>query len=78
MNSQLQKKFSISVIMLINNDEDMETRFSKFLSNSDYFSEHVELIIVDSECSDSSLNPCLRLQEEYPDNITYISCPEKN
>lgn len=78
MKNQLQEKFSISVIMLINNDEDMESRFSKFLSNPEYFSEHVELIIVDSEYSDSSMNPCFRLKEQYPNNVSYFSCPGKN
>lgn len=78
MINQLKENLSISVIMLINNDEDIAVRFSKFLSSPEYFSEHVELIIVDSKCNEASMNPCLHLKEQYPDNITYISCPEKN
>lgn len=78
MKNHSQETYPISVIMLINNDQDMEIRFSKFLSDTEYFSEHIELIIVDSECSDLSSAPSLRIKEQYPNNVSYYPCPGKN
>lgn len=78
MKQLLQENSTISVIMLINSSEDLELRSTKFFSNKDYFSEHVELIIVDSECSSSSSDCCLQLKEQYPTNVFYYPCSGMN
>lgn len=73
----MPKQYFFSINLLIRNDEHIEQAISSLTADETFFPEHVQLILVDSVCSDKSIAVCTKYSEDFPDNIFFVDTSGK-
>lgn len=68
----MPKKYFFSINLLIKSDTNIEKSISSVISDEKFFSENIQLILIDSIGSESSLNICTKYSRMYPDNIFFV------
>ncbi len=63
--------------MLIKSDTNLEKSISLIISDENFFTEHVQLILIDSVGSEASLEVCSRYTKMFPNNILFVDCAGK-
>lgn len=65
--------FKFSIVMFVNDfDRIMEQSIESILNQSIKFKENIQLIFINNNCEDNSLNICIEYQKKYPENIIVI------
>ncbi len=73
----MPKQYFFSINLLIKNDDHIEEAVSSVTADETFFLEHVQLILVDSVCSDKSIAICSQYSENFPDNIFFVDTSGK-
>lgn len=74
----MPKKYFFSINLLIKSDSNIEKSISSVISDEKFFSENIQLILIDSVGSDFSLNICSKYSRMYPNNIFFVDCAGKS
>ena len=74
----MAKSFFFTINLLIKSDSHLEKAISSVIADENFFLNNVQLILIDSLCSDLSLEICSRYSKKYPDNVYFIDASEKN
>ena len=73
----MSKKYFFSINLLIKSDTNLEKSISAIISDEAFFSENIQLILIDSVGSDLSLNICSKYSSRFPNNIFFVDCINK-
>ncbi|MGN1458473.1 MAG: CDP-glycerol glycerophosphotransferase family protein [Acutalibacteraceae bacterium] len=68
----MPKKYFFSINLLIKSDTNIEKSISSVISDEKFFSENIQLILIDSVGSEYSLDICTKYSRMYPDNIFFV------
>ncbi len=74
----MPKNFFYSINLLIKSDSHLEKSITSLLSDEAYFLENIQLILIDSLCSDLSLKICSEYNKKHPENIYFVDAAGKN
>ena len=73
----MPKQFFFSINLLIRDQSNMDETISSIISDENFFTENVQLILTDSVCSDESIQRCSEYIERFPDNIIFVDTSGK-
>ena len=68
----MPRSFFYSINLLIKSDSHLNKAISSVIADEDYFLEHVQLILIDSVCSEQSIAICTEFNKKYPKNIYFV------
>ncbi len=74
----MAKSFFYSINLLIKSDSHLQKAIASVISDESYFSENVQLILIDTVCSEQSMAICSEYNKKYPDNVWFIDAQGKN
>lgn len=74
----MPNKFFFSINLLIKSDTHLEKAISSVIEDESFFTENVQLILIDSLCSKLSLDICTSYSRRFPDNIFFVDACGKN
>lgn len=74
----MPKNFFYSINLLIKSDSHIEKAITAVIDDEKYFSENVQLILIDTVCSEFSTGICSRYSTKYPQNIVFVDAEGKN
>ena len=74
----MSKSFFYSINLLIKSDSHLEKAIASVISDESYFIENVQLILIDTVCSELSMEICAEYNKKYPDNIWFVDAQGKN
>ena len=73
INGDLVKNFKFSIVTLIDDVERIiDNSIKAILNQTIDFEENIQLIFINNNCSDSSLEICHGYRKEYPENIVIL------
>ena len=73
----MPKQYFFSINLLIKDDTPIDTTVSSILSDEKFFLENVQLILIDSVCSDESIAKCSEYNEKFPENVFFVDTSGK-
>lgn len=74
----MTKNYFFTVNLLIKSDTNINKAIQSVIGDGKFFSENVQLIIIDSIGTETSENACSRYNSLYPDNVWFIDAVGKN
>lgn len=74
----MPKSFFFSINLLIKSDVHLEKAISSVIADEDFFLENIQLILIDSICTEQSLTLCSEYNKKYPDNIYFVDAAGKS
>lgn len=74
----MAKEYFFSINMLIKDDSNIQKAIDSILSDISFFTENVQLLLVDIIGSELSFSICSKYSRYYPENILYIDAVGKN
>lgn len=77
LENTMSKKYFFSINLLIKSDTNLEKSISTIISDEKFFSENVQLILIDSVGTDLSLSICSEYSRRFPNNIIFVDCVNK-
>ncbi len=73
----MPKQYFFSINLLIKDNTPIDNTISSILSDEKFFLENVQLILIDSVCSDESIEKCSEYNEKFPENIFFVDTSGK-
>ncbi len=73
----MPKQYFFSINLLIKDNYHINETVSSIISDEKFFLENVQLILVDSVCSEESIAICSGYSEKFPDNIFFLDTSGK-
>lgn len=73
----MSKKYFFSINLLIKSDTNLEKSISTIISNQKFFSENIQLILIDSIGTELSLKICSEYSKRFSNNIFFVDCVNK-
>lgn len=74
----MSKKFFFSINLLIKSDSHLEKSIASVIGDEKFFLENIQLILVDSLCSQMSLDICTKYSKKYPENVYFVDASDKS
>ncbi len=74
----MPKNFFFSINLLIKSDVHLEAALSSIVADEVFFLENIQLILIDSVCTEQSLKLCSEYNKKYPDNIYFVDAAGKS
>lgn len=72
------KTFQFSIIYWIDTEEDLDTELSKLIGEEKFLKDQIDLLLMDSVCSEATEKQGRALAEQYPDNVRYFALEGNN
>lgn len=73
----MPKQYFFSINLLIKDNYHINETISSIISDEKFFLENVQLILIDSVCSETSISLCSGYSEKFPDNIFFVDTSGK-
>ena len=73
----MPKQYFFSINLLIKDNYHIDETVASIISDEKFFLENVQLILIDSVCSETSISICSGYSEKFPDNIFFIDTSGK-
>ena len=74
----MPRSFFYSINLLIKSDSHLNKAISSVVADEAFFLEHVQLILIDSLCSEQSLSVCSEFNKKYPNNVYFVDAAGKS
>ena len=74
----MPKSFFYSINLLIKSDSHLQKAIASVIADESYFLENVQLILIDTVCSEQSIEICSEYNKKYPDNIWFVDAQGKS
>ena len=74
----MPKNFFFSINLLIKSDSHLEKAIASVVADESFFTENVQLILIDSLCSELSLHVCHEYSKKYPENVYFVDASDKS
>ena len=73
----MPKQYFFSINLLIKDKSNIDNTISSIISDEKFFLENVQLILIDSVCSEESIQNCSQYIEQFPENIIFVDTSGK-
>ena len=73
----MPKQYFFSINLLIKDDTSIDDTVSSILSDKKFFLENIQLILIDSVCSDETILKCSEYNDQFPENIFFVDTSGK-
>ena len=73
----MPKQYFFSINLLIKDNSPIDETVSSIISDEKFFLENIQLILIDSVCSDESIAKCSDYNEKFPENIYFVDTSGK-
>ena len=73
----MPKNFFYSINLLIKSDSHLEKSITSIISDETFFLENIQLILIDTLCSELSLRFCAEYSKKYPENVFFVDASDK-
>ena len=73
----MPKQFFFSINLLIKDNSDIDNTISSIISDEKFFTENIQLILINSVCSDESIEKCSQYIERFPENVRFVDTSGK-
>ncbi len=73
----MQKQFFYSVNLLIKSESHLQRAIASVTAEESFFQEKVQLILIDTLCSDLTMSVCDEFRKKYPDNVYFFDAAGK-
>ena len=73
----MPKQYFFSINLLIKDKSNIDNTVSSIIADEKFFLENVQLILIDSVCSDESIQTCSQYIERFPENIFFVDTSGK-
>ena len=74
----MPKSFFYSIDLLIKSDSNLNKAISSVIADEAFFLENIQLILIDSICSEQSVEICTEYNRKYPQNIYFVDAAGKS
>ena len=74
----MPKQYFFSINLLIKDKSNIDDTVASVISDEKFFLENVQLIFIDSVCSEESIQSCSQYIEQFPENIIFVDTSGKN
>ena len=74
----MPNSFFYSINLLIKSDSHLQKAIASVIADESYFLENVQLILIDTVCSEQSIEICSEYNKKYPDNIWFVDAQGKS
>ena len=68
----MPKQYFFSINLLIKDKSNIDNTILSIISDEKFFLENVQLILIDSVCSEESIQNCSQYIEQFPENIIFV------
>ncbi len=73
----MARNYFFSINLLIKSESHLENSINSVIGNKKFFSENVQLLLIDTVCSDFSTELCSKYSSMFPENVYFIDCAGK-
>lgn len=73
----MPKQYFFSINLLIKDNTPIDETVASIISDKKFFVENVQLILIDSVCSDESISKCSEYNDKFPENIFFVDTSGK-
>lgn len=73
----MPKQYFFSINLLIKDNTPIDNTIYSIISDEKFFLENIQLILIDSVCSDESILKCSEYNERFPENIFFVDTSGK-
>ncbi len=74
----MPKKYFYCINLLIKSDSHLQKAIASVTAEEAFFLEHIQLILIDSLCSEQSLAICDECRKKYPHNVYFVDAAGKS